>query len=100
MGHYILSVYRTPYELQYKALFLGFTGALWYRLMLFSMLGTVVASWQWFRVCGGALLIMTGICSIMMLPRDTLCMPEDFFVVRLLKLCLGGRLQGRYEFSG
>lgn len=93
----IFRVYATPKVLLHKALFLGIFGAVVFRMFFFMALSSLLHMLHWVRFIFGALLIYSGVQAAR--DDDDDLNPEDLWIVRGLKYCLGPRLLERYDLE-
>jgi tellurite resistance protein TerC len=89
----IFRAYRTPRHLMHRALLVGVAGSLVLRLALFSALGHEMHVHWWCRVGLGLLLMCSGAAALGEEQDDA----ADTVGVRLLKKCLGSRLDDCYD---
>jgi len=92
----VMRTYAAPHAIQHKALFLGVIGSMLSRLVLFLSIGKVLTSINYIQFLFGLMLIYAGVQT---LHDDDDDGPEDSFIVRLLKKCLGSRLHDSYDME-
>mmetsp|Transcript_50269 Transcript_50269/g.109170 ORF Transcript_50269/g.109170 Transcript_50269/m.109170 type:complete len:467 (-) Transcript_50269:196-1596(-) len=93
--HLIFRVYSTPAPLIHKALFLGITGAIVFKLLFFLTLGSLMHMMDWIRFVFGAILIYSGIMAVYEVDYE-----EDvsqLFSVKMARKMLGSRLIEDYD---
>lgn len=94
----IVRAYRAPPAIQRKALFCGVAGAIISRLVLFFAIGRAMHGIHIMQFVFGLLLLYSGLQAVVSDDDDQ--QPADFWVVRLLKWCLGSRLKETYDEQG
>lgn len=94
---FILRAYRTPDAIQDKALFLGILGSIASRGVLFLVIGSVLKTIHYIQFAFGFFLVYAGIKSLN--DEDDEHEHCDILLVRMLKSCLGSRLQNSYDLE-
>mmetsp|Transcript_80453 Transcript_80453/g.139629 ORF Transcript_80453/g.139629 Transcript_80453/m.139629 type:complete len:528 (+) Transcript_80453:125-1708(+) len=95
---FIIRAYSCPVQLQHKAIFCGAIGALVTRMLLYFAIGSALHLIHYVQFLFGGFLIYAGIQALY--DEDDNKDPRDFWLVRLLKACLGKRLHEGYDMQG
>jgi tellurite resistance protein TerC len=93
----IVRMYGAPPEIQHKALFCGVVTSVLTRLALFWTIGTVLHSIHYVQCAFGFILIYAGIKALH--DDDEGANPNDLFVIKILKACLGTRLKDSFDME-
>lgn len=94
--HLIFKVYKTPKVLLHKALFFGIIGAVFFKMIFFLFIGSLIHMVHWLRFLFGGLLIYSGVEAAIS-DDDEDEDVESTISVRLLRRCLGSRLKNTYN---
>lgn len=94
--HLIFKVYKTPKALLHKALFFGIIGAVFFKMIFFLFIGSLIHMVHWLRFVFGGLLIYSGVEAATS-DDDEDEDVENTISVRLLRRCLGSRLKNTYN---
>jgi len=94
---FILRTYRAPSAIQGKALLYGVLGSMVTRLMLFSVIGSMMRSIHYIQFVFGFILIYAGIQAVRDDDDGKDC--SEVLFVRLLKKGLGSRLRDSYDLE-
>lgn len=95
---FIIRAYGCPVQLQHKAIFCGAIGALVTRMLLYFAIGSALHMIHYVQFLFGGFLIYAGVQALS--DDDDSKDPRDFWLVRLLKACLGKRLHEGYDLLG
>jgi tellurite resistance protein TerC len=94
---FIVRTFGAPPAIQHKALFFGIQISVTSRLILFWAVNYILHYAHYIQFVFGFFLIYAGIQALH--DNDEERDPSDSFLVRVLKKCLGQRLQERYDLE-
>lgn len=97
----VFGALKTPPALMHKALFFGITGAVLFRLALFTTVGAMMRMDRRLEALFGVLLMFSGAQAVF--GNDDESSEEEFFEswpIRMLKRCFGSRLLSTYDAEG